>query len=366
MNPISYEGEGLSWSGSGAMEGNSSLTSTCAVRSLQAANGTILPLPVAVSARVFQILYCCLQGVLGIFLNILIIFLILKFKKLQTTSSAIAIQLAIANLMLTVTYHIPSVLNHIVGRWILDLEFCILAGAILLMLTSLRTLLIFSFSLDRFALVFAPFFYPKYSRLITLSMCTMAWTISVVIGLVNIPPIFDCYIFSEPIMFCTFSSRCGGSCRIIQMLFFTVLLLPSQGISVGFFLALYLKGRKIRRIETKMLGLTRRRMTDQDWRALRTFLMLFVAVFMVTFPPNIFIGIINMYGRVVRTLAVQLASDIVALLVVTDPIIIMRNADFKEAFNTWIKPLKDFFRVAFKRRQNNATKEENVGHLNME
>ena len=68
-----FSDEELSWSGSGVVEDNYTLRSTCAVSTLEAAaNSTILPAPVAITARVFQILYGSLQVVLGILLNVLL------------------------------------------------------------------------------------------------------------------------------------------------------------------------------------------------------------------------------------------------------------------------------------------------------
>ena len=191
-------------------------------------------------------------------------------------------------------------------------------------------------------------------------MCVLAWSISIASSLVIISPILDCYFFSEPILSCTFSSRCGGNCIGFQIIFFITIIIPAHCEPVCFFIALYLKGRKIRRKESEMLGLTRKTISDQEWRALTTFFMLLVAVFLVTFPPTLFFSVIRTFGRVAQTLAVQLASDIATLMVITDPIIIMRNADFKEAFDTLVKSFVDFCRRILKTKQNNVAAEQNV------
>ena len=198
-------------SGSGQVEYN---YITCAAASLQATNATAFPARVAVSARVAYIIYGCLQVFLGILLNIMILILVFRFKKLQTISFAIAVQIAIADLGLTITRGIPTVVSNIAGCWILGVELCITSGLVILMLTDLRTLLIFVFSFDRFASVFAPFFYPKLSRRITILMCVLAWSTGAVIGLMGIPPIADCYSFSELSFSCTVTIRCSNNCKI--------------------------------------------------------------------------------------------------------------------------------------------------------
>ena len=153
----------------------------------------IIPAPIAISARVFQVLYGSLQVIFGILLNVLILILVSRFKKLRTISFAIAVQIAIANSALTVNNGIPTIVNHIAGRFVLGLEICITSG--LVTLTDLLTLLIFVFSFDRFVSVFAPFFYPKHSHRIIILMCVLAWCISTATNLMSIPQILDCWSF---------------------------------------------------------------------------------------------------------------------------------------------------------------------------
>ena len=52
MEEFSPDFTGLMSSGSGVVEDNYTLSSTCAESTLLAANGTVLPAPVAISARV--------------------------------------------------------------------------------------------------------------------------------------------------------------------------------------------------------------------------------------------------------------------------------------------------------------------------
>ena len=339
-------------SGSGMVEGNYSLTSTCAASTLQAAvNGTVLPAPVAISARVFQILYGSLQVALGILLNVLILILVFSFKKLRIPSSGIAVQIAIANLTLTITNGIPTIVNNIAGRWILGVDLCILSGFAIFTLTIFRTLLILVFSFDRFASVFAPFFYPKHSRRITILMCTLAWSISIITSLLGIPPILDCYIFSEPTLFCVVSPRCSKKCMNFFYTCMSTIIIPAILTPIGLFLSLYIKGRKIRRKESKILGLTKRIITDQEWRAMKTFFLLFLALVLVTFLPLLLFNIASLLGSVARILVVKLANNIVTLLVITDPIIIMRNTDIKEAFNILMKPFINLCSTTLQKRE---------------
>ena len=339
-------------SGSGVVD-NYTLTNSCAASSLQSSANVsqIIPTPIAISARVFQVLYGSLQVIFGILLNVLILILVFRFKKLRTISFAIAVQIAIANLALTVNNGIPTIVNHIAGRFILGLEFCITSGLVAYMLTDLRTLLIFVFSFDRFASVFAPFFYPKHSRRIIILMCVLAWCISTATNLMSIPQILDCCIFVEPTLTCEISSRCSKICKIFLYTIRATSIFPAVIATVAFFLALYIKGRKIRRKESKMLGLVNKSITDQEWRALKTFSLLFLAVFLVIIIPILLFNMAALFGTVVHFLVVKLAFNIITLLVITDPIILLRNADVKEAFHKLTKPLVDFCHKNLQRKE---------------
>ena len=243
-------------SGSGVVEDNFTLTSTCAAATFLATNDTVLPAPVAISIQLFHIFYGCLQVVFGILPNVLVLILVFRFKKLRTISFAIAVQIAIADLALTITYGIPTVVNLIADRWVLGLDLCIMYGLVIFILATVRTLLIFAFSFDRFASVFAPFFYPKHSRRITILMCVLAWSNTAAISLVTIPPILDCYTFSEFALSCTISPRCSKNCMTFFYIYLATVIFPAIITPVGFFLALYIKGRKLR-YESRMLGLTK-------------------------------------------------------------------------------------------------------------
>ena len=362
QNFSSQDFEELLISGSGMAEDN---YSSCAASTLQAANGTLLPAPIAISARVFQIIYGCLLVSLGILLNVLILVLVFRFKKLRTISFGIATQIAIADMGVTITHGIPLVVNNIAGRWVLGLDLCIISALVILMLVTMRTLLIFVFSFDRFASVFAPFFYPKYSRRITILMCVLAWSIGIAISLIAIPPIADCYIFSEPALSCSITTTCSKKCTILLFTHMATIIIPAIFTTVGFFLALYIKGRKFRHQDSQMLGLTED-MTDQEWRAMKTFFLLFLAVFAVTILPYFLFNVAALFGNIVRALIVKLSTTIVSLLIITDPIIIMRNADVKEAFNILMKHIIDYCHKILQRiKTNGSSQEQNMELVTM-
>ncbi len=156
----------------------------------------------------------------------------------------------------------------------------------------------------------------------------MAWTVSTALSLVTIPQLLDCYIFSQPSLLCGFSPRCSTNCRLLFIIYFVTLVIPTTTIPIGFFSALYVKGRNIRHNEAKLRALSDNEVSD--WRAIKTFSLLFVAIFAITVPPIVISQISALFGNVVRSLLRTFSSGMSFLLVTTDPIVIMRNEDVRE------------------------------------
>ena len=343
--------------GSGMEYDSHGFPTICAAVAMEPTNETVLPPSVAIGNRTFQIIYGLLQVALGSVLNTLVLLLVYKFKKLRNISFSIAVQISVVNLMLVGTHSLPAVVNRIAGLWILGVEFCVASGLSTFMLGTLRTILIFVFSFDRFATVFVPFSYPRFRQKLMVLMCTLAWLASAALSLVGVPHILDCYLFSDPVLSCVFSPRCGPNCSILFNVWLAAVIIPSIIAPVGIFLALYIKGRLMRRNNSKMLGVSTKTFSASERRSLNTFFLLFLAVFVVTVLPILLLNISRSIGEVERILLVQLGNYVVTLLVITDPVVIMRNTDVRESFNQLLKSGLRHFRESplTKRRRSAGT-----------
>ena len=329
-------------SGSGMLEENSTWTASCAASTLQAANGSGLPPDVDIAVRVFQVTFTIFRSIFGLMLNALVIALVITSKKLRNASFAIATQIAIVNLL-----EIPgvslSIVDNIAGRWIMGVPFCVANAFLSFMLGYTRTTLIFIFSLDRLFSVFIPFHYPKYSRSVVFTLCVLFWCFGFINPLMVIPSFLDCYQYNRAVLSCTYSQHCSHNCEI----FYRVLVVHSVPVTIlpaVFFTALFIKGRKIRRQVISMTG-ENKGMTDEDWRAIKTFILLLLPSFL----PAI-INISPLYRKsslpfVVKNLLGKTVANIASLVVVVDPIIILRNADVKETLNAMMEKIKGYCKV---------------------
>lgn len=115
--------------------------------------------------------------------------------------------------------------------------------------------------------------------------------------------------------------------------FFAVVVIPLTVFPVFFYIKLYCRGRKIRKVMVAEGSATD--LLQREWKATITFFVLFVSVFLVTLPSLTVSLIVNRVfpvgERPPAAYALLVASQYVAsLLIVTDPIVIMRNKDVRE------------------------------------
>ena len=314
-------------SDSGALDGdNSTLPATCVALSYNSLNGTDVSLYVDVGVRAVNVVMAELILLLGNFLNILTLTLIVRYKELHNLSFAIAAQLAISNIIEACVIGFPGVVNNIFGKWIFGEHICIVVAFFRVLCSLVRSIIYLMYSVDRFAVVFFPFVYPRYSRRIMSVMCILSWSISLLLNLVPIPPLLDCYGLHASIYSCFLIPACGKGCTIFLRLWIFLVIVPSF-IAAGLFVALFVKGRKIRRKESKMLGLSYRTISDSDWRALKTMSVLLGSFLVVSFLPALLWPLLEILHDTAYVFAQTFLEILLNLVFFTDPVIILRNVD---------------------------------------
>ena len=316
------------------------ISSSCAASSLLAANGSVLPPAADVTMRTLQLLVSIPQTVFGILLNGLVILLVFKFRRLQNASFGIAVQIVMVNLLLNIVI-VPTLLNYIAGRWILGYHYCIITGFLSHGLAYTRGSLIVVFALDRFAVVFAPFNYVRYSNRTVIGLCTAFLCLSLANAIALIPPLLDCYIFDEATFICHQSSLCSESCSIYRYVYNAVLVAPAVIVPAVAFIALYTKARILRRQVSSMLG-QKMKLKASDWRALKTFVLLLLpSVLLLLVLLFLILYLARSGSRSVGNIIVRrVYGNLYVLLLVIDPIIILRNTDVKECLGLLLKELK--------------------------
>ncbi len=321
-------------------EGNSTIFTTCAESAIHAINMTDLSLNADVGVRAVNVVLADVIFILGNFLNILTLILIVKYKELHSLSFAIAAQITICNTITATTFGFPAVISNILGRWTLGAYVCVICAFFRHLCSAVRGILYFTFAFDRVNVVFFPFSYPRYSQRIVITMCILCWSLSLLVSLIPIPPLLDCYGLIKVRKDCLLNPRCSKNCQTFVRMWVFLIYFPFSFLAIGLYAVLYLKGRKIRRKEMKMIDRSHQTISDSDWRALKTILILFSSFLSTSFFPLILTVIIEQAKGVDISFILVLMGILVHMVIVMDPIIILRNADARRACTRLASTLK--------------------------
>lgn len=200
----------------------------------------------------------------------------------------------------------------------------------------------FVFVIDRFLSVFFPYFYPKHKAKITVNLSLFSWVLITALCIIMLPNILDCFTFTTSFNSCYASSTCSDSCSIFSIVAFTLIGLPSTIVPLFLFGALYCKARRLDKNTAAPVASTAGEAGSdaarkREWRATVTFFLLFITLFAVTVPTTtiqIAVAQISSFGLVslppVWFVIQAISGGISPLLVLTDPIVILRNRDVRE------------------------------------
>ena len=315
------------------------VTLTCAERNIMTSGESQLSTALIRTVDGIRMVYFSSMFLLGILLNSFVIWLVATHKKLHTLSFGVALQVIMLDILLCVSIYLPIVITSIARRWVLGKDGCVLTAFINFFAGLQRTFLMFVFVVDRFLSVYFPYFYPRHKVKITVSLSVFSWLIVFILSVIGIPGIFDCYTLNSNLNYCTRSSTCSRTCFIIGNTSFATLGVPSTVVPLFLFGALYCKGRRIRKEMAAPDGGGCDEAGKKEWRATITFFLLFITLFALTIPNTtvqIIIAQVAVRAGVPSAVFViqVLSSGIISLLVLTDPIVIMRNKDVREILKT--------------------------------
>lgn len=321
---------------SDTMSGDSSFTNdtlgnvtlSCLATTLQTAS--VLPFSTAlvIAMRILQVVVFFTFATFGSVLNGLFLYLFYKHKKLQTPSFAVALQIAVLNLLLSLVLYTSLAISSVTDRLLQVEAVCAFLGFFLYLAIPLRVSLIFVLVVDRFLLVFAPFWYPKKETKFVVAFSLLSYGVMLLVSILFLPGVMDCIGYSEISRACSVNYVCGLPCQILHrvqaMIYGLLSIVP-----VFLYGCLYHKARKIGKEPAANIGDST---SKRQWKATITFFLLFLTLSIVTWP-GIVLSIVS------RSLPLSPASYVLnslrrflfALLVITDPIVLMRNSDVKEA-----------------------------------
>ena len=235
-----------------------------------------------IATRAIQSVFFTFTFIVGSFLNTLVIVLVVKYKKLRTYSLLVALQIVALSLMLALLTAV-SLVNAIANMWLFGEYVCAVTGLLITTATTVRSLLMCVFVIDRYLSVFWPFAYPKYRTKVMFVLSVASWVLSLLIGILLLPGLLDCYSFSQNGWVCSFDAGCNSSCFKIAITLFGIILIPIMIFPIFFYARLYCKARQMKKsmANTCANGNSAHKL---EWKATITFFLLFMTVFAMTLP----------------------------------------------------------------------------------
>ncbi len=302
----------------------------------------------------FLIFHACILSVLvasSLLINCLVIILVCKYKTLRVRSVLLTVSLTAADVMLTLSYTMPSLVTTIAKRWVFTDTGCTAFGFIAYEFLMTRWLIMGLLCLDRFCTVRFPFRYHMYSKKILVMLTIIAWIVPFLLSAAIFHGIGEGMLRQGGptcLPTCVNDRRCQlyyAAC--VSITFFIGGILP-----VILYAWMFHRGRKMSTIHMGALsatvaggGVAIRRsfshpLDNQEKRALVTFIILLVTV-LVTGTPAYVLQIVRT-SNVGCRIPIYVSFILTALLMSGSSLnafVVMRDRDFRMC-------LKKFFRIS--------------------
>ena len=324
---------------------------------LQEEFGAPLPLPIHVANVLRYVLAVSyiIYFMFGVLLNLFVTVLVLRYKKLQTITFSLALQVCIGDMINAAIVFPTSAVNAIASRYVFT-GLCSTFGFLTFFLGLMRFYLMFVLVLDRFCTVFMPFWYQRHRIKVVLPFSIGAWMLAFIVALTPVRGLLDCYAVVRNSWSCFPAAGCIHQRECFAYRWLSYILSNAFGVvSLVMYVILFRKARKLQnrvaiappseatgdaedRAETA-------RKFKQEQKANFTFFLLFLALIGVSIPPTAFVFV----GRVIiiivggaslptaYTVAELLVGSTISVLFIVDPIVIMRNQDFRETIGKFFR-----------------------------
>lgn len=314
-------------------------------------NGQPLPLSPTAAAimRSLLIIYYIGSFVLGLFLNGSLILILTRNRKLRNVTFSFALQIVIVDFAHALVIYPTSAVNAIVGHFAFT-GLCSTLGLVVTFLRIARSCLMAMLVIDRFCTVFSPFWYNRNRPKLVVINSVVAWVLAMIVALVPISGLLDCYTFRRYTWACHLGEGCSH--QIICTAYRT---LVTATVSLGLvlvlllYVALLIKAKKIRNKISSEVAMANksqevreesRRIALCERRANTTFFILFLALIGSLSTPFLFVTFGNVALSVLNlsrsppppayTILAILARAPYVSLIILDPIVIMRHPEVRE------------------------------------
>ena len=279
-------------------------------------------------------------------LCILVLVLVIRYKKLQRRAVIVSLSLIIADLLLVCSYHLPVFTSTIVLAWPFEFIGCQIFGFLSTTFIYTRWYMMSVLSADRFFTVRYPFSYEKYSKVSLTIMTLTAWIIPILISMTCLN-ILSSVAFRENVPTCLLYAPTLDRGLVFFSITSTLSFMIGCILPTALYVWLYCKARKLRPSATKLgrmsvqiaagtviqvpLGPLDR--DKRERRALVTFILIFITFFLTSAPLFFFQILRSLFVDAWCKIPIYVHFIVIQVFLsstLLDPILIMRDRDFRK------------------------------------
>ena len=318
---------------------NSSVDLFCAQKTLTEGYFVEYSLLNSTAVTAVNIIFQLFLLLLGFPSNLLIIILITSSRHLVTHLFMSALHIAICNLILVIVIPTSVVSSLLYNGWTLGWHFCYLSAFCSTFVAMQRNYSLAVMALDHFLSVITPFFYQRNCKTITVVFSVFTWSLSLIISVILLPGILDCYGFDFHLSICFVAPSCHHSCSIYNFLYWSVVV-PFAGILLFILYGyLYYKAYKIKHQVP----------LPPEWKKKHKATITFSLVFFSSVFVSVLFTIPTLIIRYTASdylfaISARLTS-VVYIFVIIDPLVILRDKDATLALKKFIGKLRATLKV---------------------
>ena len=305
---------------------------------------------VAIALQMTFISVVIAGGIVG---NVAVIFLVLKDKRLRYRSVLASLSIVFVDLLLSIFYHGVILTNTLMRGWSYGEESynsCRIYGILTTYLIYVRWIALSLIVTDRFLTVRFPFRYERHSRAFLATVSVLLWLVPAILaGFFPLPIVGVTFRANVP----TCLPSCNNTdyqllCKLLNAAALTIVVFFGGVVPPVLYCWMYHKGRKMRAMYTLgklslavTSGIALRDNTpaqadksSKEHQALLTLFLIFLSVFLTSLPSYFFLLLRQISICAFFRTPIYLhfvISDIFIISTALDPIILMRNQDFRIA-----------------------------------
>ena len=303
--------------------------------------------PVVIAVHSFILSAIILVGVCS---NAFVLFLVAKDKRLRYRSVIASLSVVVVDFLLTIFFHGVALTSTLLKKWAYgddDFSICHMYSIMTSYFINVRWIALGLIATDRFLTVRFPFHYQRHSQKFLIILTLLVWGCPIIIaGFLSSPFLKPTFQANIPTCLLSCVNQHKG-CILLRVFIFTAVLIVGGVVPSVLYTWMYRQGRKLRVKHT--LGKFTLQITTstiiqdklppfnevrKEQQTLLTLIIVYLTVLLTSLPQYLVLVLKGISICAFFNIPIYIhfiISNIFFLSTALDPIVIMRNQDFKIA-----------------------------------